>query len=462
METPALKPLGWLGIARLGLVQMALGSIVVLTTSTLNRVMVVELALPAMLPGALVALHYAMGLLRPRWGHGSDRSRRTPWIVGGVAALATGGVLAAWATTLMAQTFATAVALAVLAFALIGAGVGMAGTALLALLATRVAPARRPAAATIVWLMMIFGLAVTAATAGQLLDPYSPDRLLAVAVGVAALALALTALAVRGMEGAAAAEAERPSAPFRTVLRECWAEPAARRFSIFVFVSMLAFSAQDLILEPFAGHVFGMTVGESTTLAAKQQSGIFFGMVLVAALGSAVGGRLFGSLKMWTVLGCLCSGAALAGLAVGAFAPGWPLAVNVFLLGFANGMFAVASIGSMMALAGADGGGREGARMGLWGAAQATAFGLGGFLGAASVDAARALTGAPDLSYAAVFSAEAALFVAAAALALGVGRPRDEGVSAPRAPARAADDEGAAAPAAASQTTTRRAMVAGE
>ena len=66
--------------------QTALGSIVVLTTSTLNRVMVVELALPAMLPGALVGLHYAIQALRPRWGYGSDvGGRRTPWIIGGMA-----------------------------------------------------------------------------------------------------------------------------------------------------------------------------------------------------------------------------------------------------------------------------------------------------------------------------------------------------------------------------------------
>jgi BCD family chlorophyll transporter-like MFS transporter len=65
-------PLGWLGIVRLGLVQTALGAIVVLTTSTLNRVMVVELALPATLPGALVAFHYAVQMLRPRLGYGSD------------------------------------------------------------------------------------------------------------------------------------------------------------------------------------------------------------------------------------------------------------------------------------------------------------------------------------------------------------------------------------------------------
>ena len=97
-----MTPFGWGSIARLGLVQMALGAIVVLTTSTLNRVMVVELALPALLPGLLVALHYAVQLARPRMGFGSDvGGRRTPWIVGGMAVLASGGVLAALATALL-------------------------------------------------------------------------------------------------------------------------------------------------------------------------------------------------------------------------------------------------------------------------------------------------------------------------------------------------------------------------
>ena len=96
-------PLGWFGIVRLGLVQTALGAIVVLTTSTLNRVMVVELALPATLPGALVALHYAVQMLRPRWATAPIvGGRRTPWIVGGMAVLATGGLLAAVATAWMA------------------------------------------------------------------------------------------------------------------------------------------------------------------------------------------------------------------------------------------------------------------------------------------------------------------------------------------------------------------------
>ncbi|TVQ59345.1 MAG: MFS transporter, partial [Rhodobacteraceae bacterium] len=390
-----MKPLSWLGIARLGLVQLSLGAVVVLTTTTFNRVMVVELALPAMLPGALVALHYAMGMLRPCWGYGSDRSkRRTPWILGGMAVLAAGGVLGAVATATMETGVALGVALAVLAFVLIGAGVGMAGTSLLALLSTRVAAERRPAAATIVWLMMIFGLAVTAATAGQLLDPYSGQRLIAVSAGVAGVALVLTTFAVWGVEReAVAAPKKGPETPFREVLREVWAEPGSRLFTIFIFVSMLAYFTQELILEPFAGHVFGMTVGESTTLASRHKMGIFFGMILVAVLGSAVRGRWFGSLKLWTVAGCVGSTAALWGLASAAFAAdkaAWPLAANVFALGFFNGVFAVAAIGSMMALAGAQAPGREGARMGLWGAAQAIAFGVGGFVGTAAVDGMRA------------------------------------------------------------------------
>jgi BCD family chlorophyll transporter-like MFS transporter len=94
-----IKTFGWAEIIRLGSVQASLGAIVVLMTSTLNRIMVVELALPAMLPGALVALHYLVQVSRPRMGHGSDQgTRRTPWIIGGMAVLAIGAILATLAT----------------------------------------------------------------------------------------------------------------------------------------------------------------------------------------------------------------------------------------------------------------------------------------------------------------------------------------------------------------------------
>jgi MFS transporter, BCD family, chlorophyll transporter len=418
--TAAAARLGWPGIVRLGLVQTALGAVVVLTTSTLNRVMVVELALPATLPGALVAMHYAVQVLRPRLGYGSDVSgRSTPWIVGGMAMLAVGGFLAALATAWMGASRVGGILLAVVAFLLIGVGVGTSGTSLLALLAKRVDEGRRAAAATIVWLMMIAGIAATAGVAGHLLDPFSPGRLVAVGGGVACFAFLLTLLAVWGVERGSHAAPVAPGsrAPFREALAQVWSEPQARRFTIFVFVSMLAYSAQDLILEPFAGLVFGFTPGQSTKLAGLQHGGVLVGMIAVALAGSLGRGRLR-SLRAWTIGGCVASAAMLAGLAAaGLVGPGWPLRPTVFGLGVANGAFAVAAIGSMMGLAGQGRAAREGVRMGMWGAAQAIAFGLGGFSGTVAADLARHLMGAPDAAYGTVFAAQAALFLVSAALA---------------------------------------------
>jgi MFS transporter, BCD family, chlorophyll transporter len=417
-------PLSWLAIVRLGLVQTALGAIVVLTTSTLNRVMVVELALPAMVPGALVALHYAVQLLRPRLGYGADLGGRcTPWIVGGMVVLAAGGTLAAAATAWMATRPAAGMALAALAFLLIGLGVGAAGTSLLVLLAKRVVEARRAAAATIVWIMMIAGFAVTATVAGYLLDPFSLSRLVFVTAGVGVAAVVLTLFAVAGLEGRGAPDVAAPlppardiKPPFRIALAEVWAEPQARRFTIFVFVSMLAYSAQDLILEPFAGLVFGLTPGETTRLSGLQHAGVFCGMVVVAIAAS--GRQRFGSLRTWTIGGCLVSALALAMLAVaGVVGPAWPLRATVGMLGVANGAFAVAAIGSMMMLADRGRSARAGVRMGMWGCAQAIAFGAGGFAGTVAVDAARHWIAVPGPAYALVFAAEAMLFAVAAKLA---------------------------------------------
>jgi len=410
--------LSWVQIVRLGFVQMALGAIVVLTTSTLNRLMVVELALPAVLPGALVALHYGIQITRPQWGYRSDTGgKRTRWIIAGMAILALGGLAAAGGVILMETQATLGLIVSILAYAAIGVGVGASGTSLLALLATATAPRRRPAAATITWLMMIFGIAMTAGVSGQFIDPYTPARLMAV-VGVVTLgAFLLTSVAVWGIEARVVARAEGPSAPFLEGLREVWAEPKARMFTLFVFLSMTAYFMQELILEPYAGLVFNFTPGQSTTLSGAQNGGVFLGMVVVGIAGTAL--RLF-TLKTWVVVGCIGSAASLMGIsALGQIGPEAPLLPAVIAMGFFNGMFAVAAIGSMMALAGEGRDAREGTRMGLWGAAQAIAAGFGGLAGAGLADLARLVT--DDASaFGAVFSFEALLYLAAAVMALRV------------------------------------------
>ena len=443
--TPSSAPplIGWLGIVRLGLVQSSLGAIVILMTSTLNRVMVVELGLAAAIPGFLVGLHYAVQLSRPRWGFGADAGgRQTPWILGGMAVLAAGAVLASAATALMQASLAAGLTLSLLAFVLIGAGVGAAGTNLLALLAIRTPPERKAAAAAIVWIMMIVGFILTAGIGGQLLKPFSFERLILVTGGTGLISVTVTALALWGLEkrgGArATADSDADARPdFRAALAEIWDEPEARRFTIFVFVSMLAYSAQDLILEPFAGLVHGYSAGASTQLSGIQNVGTLIGMIAVALAGTLAGKSRPGFMRALTIAGCLASAASLITLAIGTQALGsdWPLLPNIFALGVSNGVFAVSAIGSMMTLASRGRASREGTRIGLWGASQAIAFAAGGLAGAAALDVTRLLFADPGSAFAVVFAVEGILFVAAAWLASRITQPDGAAIHLPVLPA---------------------------
>ena len=440
----------WWQIARLGLIQACMGAVVVLTTSTLNRIMVVELALPALLPGFLVGFHYLVQMVRPRMGFGADQGRRcTPWMMGGMTVLAIGGFLASLATVWMGQDLSKGIVLSIFAFMLIGLGVSACGTSLLVLMSKRLVESRRAPGATVVWMMMIVGFAVTAITVGKLLDPYSPQRLLDISACLSVLVVLLTLMCLWNLEGQAEthdAEADRlsnahevtqgPQARqatqatqtihqlgFKKTVQMVWSEPQAKAFTVFVFISMLAYSSQDLILEPFAGALFGLTPGQTTQLSGLHHSAVLCGMLAVALAGSGrVAGRM-GSIQSWMLGGCLVSGVAMLGLCLAAaYGPPWPLEPNVFLLGVANGSFSIAAIATMMRLATSGGEHHAGTRMGLWGASQAMAFGLGGLLGTAASDLAHHLMGAQGTAYASVFGFEAAMFVISALCAIWVGR----------------------------------------
>lgn len=415
-----MKTLGWPGILRLGLVQMALGSIVVLATATLNRVMVVELALPAVLPGFLVALYQGSQMSRPLFGHSADQhARRTPWILGGLAVLITGGICAALSVVLMETRLGLGIAAAILSFIAIGAGIGAAGTNLLALLAARVSDDRKAAAGSAVWIMMIFGLAATGIGAGANLDPYTHTRLVAVTCSVGAIAMLLGIIGTWGIERGAIAPPETNEKPdFMAAVREVWEDRSARVFAVFVFTAMVAYNTQDLILEPYAGHVFGMTPGESTQLGGMHHGGALLGMILVLLAGTALKRWINLPVNTWVVGGCAASGFALIALGFGGQQNAdWPIAPNVFLLGFSNGVFAVAAIGAMMVLATGGTSAREGMRMGVFGAAQAIAFAIGSFAGTVAVDIMRALTPDLALAYGTVFIGEGLIFLLSAALA---------------------------------------------
>jgi BCD family chlorophyll transporter-like MFS transporter len=413
--------LSWWQLSRLGLVQAAIGAVVVLLTTTINRVIVVELGLPATVPGVLVALHFGVQLfLRPRLGHASDAfGTRTAWILGGLAVCALGGVGVAASLPIMQQHTALGIGLAAIASIVLGAGVSAAGTPLLALMSERSRPSQRAGAAAITWILMIVGIIITAAISGALLDPFSFTRLIAIAGGIGAIGLVLAAVATRGVErgprpAAPATEGTAGGSSFLEALQTVWREPASRLFAGFVFVAMFAYSAQDLILEPFAGIAFGMTPGESTTLSGSHHGGVLVGMIVAALVATRRG-----QLRYWAAAGCFASAVTYVALA---FAPTMAdvrvFRLIVVLLGVSNGVFAIGAIGSMMALTGDRADGRAGLRLGVFGAAQALAYSVGTLSGAAGVDLARALLDSPLRGYLAVFGVQAVLFGASALLAL--------------------------------------------
>jgi BCD family chlorophyll transporter-like MFS transporter len=410
--------LGWFSIFRLGLVQACLGAVVVIMTSTLNRLMVVELSMAATVPGFLVGLHYAVQLSRPKWGLISDlENNRTKWINLGMLILGIGANLATLSLMFFDSNPFLAMLLSIFSYTLIGLGVGASGTSLLALMAKHTAERRRPAAAMITWLMMIFGIAVTAGFVGVLLNPYSIELLLRIVAGLTVLTLIVSIISTWKIENSLDKVRRKgvEKVPLLEELKSLWEHSKTRNFTIFVFLSMTAYFMQELILEPYAGIVFQYTPSETTSLSGMQNGGVFIGMLTVGILATAL---KLGTLKSWVQAGCFGSCLMLiAIMLLGQFNSSFPLEFAVIGLGFFNGMFAVAAIGSMMSLAGSGSKSREGTRMGLWGAAQAIAAGFGGLLGTILVDLLQVVNLSPVNAYGMVFSLEASLFVLAALLA---------------------------------------------
>jgi MFS transporter, BCD family, chlorophyll transporter len=276
---------------------------------------------------------------------------------------------------------------------------------------------------------MVAGIVVAAGVSGAYLDPFSETRLVIVCSLVVLVAFCSAMLALRGLERNSVpvptGHSAQKSHSLKEVLQDIWRDGQARRFTYFVFISMLAYSMQDLILEPFAGFVFKMTPGESTQLSGLQHSGILAGM-LAAGLGGSLYAKRYGpNLKFWIILGCFGSAVMLAGLSMAASTGmAWPLRANVFGLGIANGIFAVAAVSAMLGLATDGKASGEGARMGVWGASQAVAFGTGGLLGAVIVDQLRAAFGQDAMAFQWVFAIEAMMFVIAALVATGTSLTR--------------------------------------
>ncbi len=394
-------------IFRLGLRQFAAGMLSVVVLGILNRVMKVELGLELGLVSLVLSAHYFAAPLAIPLGHRSDYRayrgyHRTPYIAAGTAVTALATLLAPLMALFIADQAGhpLAVAVGVLLFLLMGAGMYTAGTAYLSLVTDLTEPEERGRVVSIIWGMMMVGILGGVFLGTRMLMQYTPERLIALHAVVAGLVVVLTAVAVWGQEHPHAARPSEEALSPRQALRVLTASRQTRLFFAFMSLGLFFIFLQQVVLEPFGGDVFGMSVRETTLFNAYQMAGVLLGMGLA-------GGLIVRRLGKRTTagLGALVAAAAFALLA-GAAAGRDPSLVPpvIFLMGLGMGFFNVGGLSLMMDLTAE---GRVGLFMGAWTLAQALANGFSGVGGGVLHDLGMALFQAEPAAYALVFAVEA-------------------------------------------------------
>ncbi|WP_419815821.1 BCD family MFS transporter [Glacieibacterium sp.] len=388
-------------LLRLSLFQITCGMAAVLLTGTLNRVMIVELHMSALLVAGLVSLPLLFAPLRALIGFKSDNHRsalgwkRVPYIWFGTLLHFGGFAILPFALLVMTgegQGSAVWGQLgAALGFLMVGAGTATVQTAGLAL-ATDIAPAEsRPRVVALLYVMLLVGMLVSALVIGRLLADYTPTRLVQVVQGVGLLTMCLNIVALWKQESRSQA---RPADDDRPVFGDSWrafiAVPRHLRLLVAIGLGAAAFSMQDVLLEPFGGQILHLTVGSTTSLTALWACGTLAGLALAAsALGR--GGDPHRLAGLGAVTGTM---AFVLVIFAGALGEAVLLRAGAAAIGFGGGLFAVGTLTAAMALAQS---GAAGLALGAWGAVQASCTGAAILVGGLLKDGVGALAARGDL-----------------------------------------------------------------
>lgn len=391
-------------LLRLSLFQVSVGMALVLLIGTLNRVMIVELGVPASLVALMVSLPIVFAPFRALIGFKSDIHRcelgwrRVPYIWMGTMLQFGGFAVMPFALLVLAGAGHAANAPAWIgqlgagiAFLLVGAGLHTTQTVGLALATDLAPPDSRPKVVGLMYVMLLVGMIASALIFGLLLEEFTPGRLVQVIQGAALTTMVLNVIALWRQEGR---DRSRKYSPIPDPsFRESWGLFASGRHAmrrlIAVGLGTMAFAMEDVLLEPYGGEILRLSVSSTTLLTAT----LAFGSLVGFALASRVLGRGADPFRM-------ASFGALVGIpafiAVIAAAPLQSQAVFVFgtfLIGFGGGLFGHGTLTATMQFAPKD---QVGLALGAWGAVQATGAGIAMALGGIIRDVVVAL-GSPDI-----------------------------------------------------------------
>jgi BCD family chlorophyll transporter-like MFS transporter len=380
-----------------------------LTSGVLNRVLISDLGIAATPVALLSALRFLLAPLSIWAGHRSDKHpffgfHRLPYIWFGRTLMLISLPLLPLLTVMLAADprAPTAWLLALLAFLIYGVGNLFSGSTFLALVHDSAPDDKRGQAIAIVQFFLVVSFPISALIYGRLMPVYDSDTFWSITWTGTALAAGFWFFALLGSEQRdrpdLEAEAEDESLPFAALLRRIWGDWRSRRFFLFLAIGAMSAFAQDAVLEPFGGDVFGMNAGETTLFNAYWGSGILLSMVATIMLTRR---RPAHAQTGITMIGLAATGLPLALLGLIALSGAEMLLVPVlFLFGLGFGVYTVGAVSLLMAMTTAQ---HAGAYLGLWSVAQLLFRGIGISLGGLIRDLVLWFSGSLALAYAAVF-----------------------------------------------------------
>jgi BCD family chlorophyll transporter-like MFS transporter len=397
---------------QLGLIHVAVAMTLVPINSTLNRVMIKELAISATLVAILASLPYLFSPIQVAIGSYSDRHpilgyRRTPYILVGLILCVLGVIVSPQVAFLIHDNFPLGLLAGLLAFGAWGMGYNLSAVSYLSLASELSGPNERGKTIATMWFMMIASIIVTAIGLSRMVDPYTPEALMRAFLVVAVFALLLGLLGLIKLEPrsnrlvSTAAEAYT----VKQMTAAITANPVARVFFIYLLLLLAAILGQDVLLEPFGAEAFGLTVTQTTRITSIWGTFVLLAIIVAGALEGRVSKRLVAQLG---------NTGALLGFVVivisGILLNQTVFYTGVTLLGIGTGLSTVANLSLMFDLTVP---GMVGLYIGAWGFSNALSRLVGSVLGGVVRDVVTQASGNALRGYLVVFSIEALMLMIA-------------------------------------------------
>jgi BCD family chlorophyll transporter-like MFS transporter len=397
---------------QLGLIHVAVAMTLVPINSTLNRVMIKELAISATLVAILASLPYLFSPIQVAIGSYSDRHpilgfRRTPYILAGLILCVLGVIVSPQVAFLMAENFPLGLLAGIFAFGAWGMGYNLSAVSYLSLASELSGENGRGKTIAIMWFMMILSIILTAIGLSRMVDPYTPEALIRAfgVVAVSALCLGLLGLVKLEPRSNTPSQSASESYTIKQMTSAITANPVARVFFIYLLLLLAAILGQDVLLEPFGAEAFGMTVSQTTDITR-----VWGGAVLIAIL---VAGLSEGRVSKRLVAQLGNTGALLGFIVIvvsGILINKTVFYTGVTLLGIGTGLSTVANLSLMFDLTIP---GMIGLYIGAWGFSNALSRLVGSVLGGVVRDVVTQATGNALSGYLVVFSIEGLMLLIA-------------------------------------------------